>query len=160
MRRLTDGEQRLAMGVFSDAIDLERVRLAPHLPGRTAITLGSTIVLPVGSPPDFAREPRAVQAWLIHELTHVWQFQTRAVWTAASWAKVLATGGYGRGSPGYDYRHPLDWARLNLEQQASVVEHAFLLREGAATAAMERGPTVTLADYIGRTPFEGLTRRA
>lgn len=159
MRPLSEGEKRLAKGVFGDAIDLDRVRLAPHLPGRTAVTLGSTVVLPVDSPADFSKEPATAQGWLIHELTHVWQFQTRAGRTVLSWAKVAATGGYRRGSPGYDYRHPFEWERLNLEQQASVVEHAFLLRSGVATAGMAHGPAVTLADYVGRTPFEDLTRR-
>ena len=159
MRLLTEGERRLARSVFGEAITLDAVLIARRIPGRTAVTIGSTIHFPLASPADFAVEDLPTQAWLIHELTHVWQFQTRFAWTVRSWAGVVLSGGYGPGLPGYDYRHPFDWARLNLEQQARVVEHAFLLRSGAATAANGCGPRLTLADYVGRTPFEDLTRR-
>lgn len=160
MRPLSDGERRLARGVFGDAFDLDKVRIAPHLPGRTAMTLGSTVHFPRDAPADFATEPLRVQAWLIHELTHVWQFQTQPGRTVLSWAGVVASGGYGPSQRGYDYRHPFEWTRLNLEQQARVVEHAFLLRAGAATVTAGGGPKLTLADYVGRTPFEDLTRVA
>ena len=81
MRRLTPGERALARGVFADAIDLDRVRIAPWLPGRTAVTTGSTIHFTRGATADFAGEPPHLQAWLVHELVHVWQFQTRALRT-------------------------------------------------------------------------------
>ena len=156
MRGLTAGERRLAQGVFGAALDLDRVRLAPHLPGRTAITLGRTIMFPADAPADFAREEPRLQAWLIHELVHVWQFQRSTLRTLGSWAGVLVTGGYGRRRRAYDYVYPFEWDRLNLEQQASVVEHAFMIRCGAAVT----DPPLTLADYVGRTPFEALTRTA
>ncbi|CAN5348009.1 hypothetical protein BH09PSE2_BH09PSE2_23510 [soil metagenome] len=155
MRRLTVGERRLAQSVFGDALDLDRVRLAPHLPGRTAITLGRTIVFPSDTPADFSLAPPSLQAWLIHELVHVWQFERSTARTVGSWARTLLTGGYGPRRRAYDYAHPFAWDRLNLEQQASAVEHAFLLRCGAASS-----PPLTLADYEGRTPFQELTRVA
>jgi hypothetical protein len=154
MRPLSQGERALARSVFGAAIDLDRVRLAPVLPGGGAITLGRVILFPHDAQWDFAEQPARLQAWLLHELTHVWQFQTRPWRTLASWARVLLSGGYGPAQRGYLYAHPFDWARLNLEQQASVVEHAFLLRAGAATTQ----PPLTLADYAGRTPFERLTQ--
>lgn len=154
VRRLTNGERALARSVFAGAIDLDRVRIAPRLPGRTAVTTGSTINLPKDAPADFAQEPAPLQAWLIHELVHVWQFQTHPGRTILSWAGVVASGGYGPRRRGYAYPHPFAWDRLNLEQQASVVEHAFLLRAGAATT----DPPLTLADFAGITPFEPLTR--
>ncbi len=159
MRRLTAGERRLAKSVFGEAIALDKVLIVPLLPGQTAVTLGSTVHFPQDAPKDFATEDLPTQAWLIHELTHVWQFQTRPAKTVSSWAGVVLSGGYGPSLRGYDYRHPFDWATLNLEQQASVVEHAFLLRAGAATAKNGSGSGLTLADYVGRTPFEDLTRK-
>lgn len=161
MRLLTQAERGLAQSVFGQAISLDKVLIAPCLAGRTAVTVGSTIHFPRDAPADFAAQPIATQAWLVHELTHVWQFQSHAARTVLSWAGVLLSGGYGPGRRGYDYRHPFDWSRLNLEQQARVVEHAFLLRAGAANASSgEGGPKLTLADYVGRTPFEDLTRKA
>ena len=154
MRRLTEGERELTRSVFGDAIDLDRVRIAPRLPGRTAVTTGSTINFPRDGPFDFAIEPPQMQAWLVHELVHVWQFQTRRLNTLVSWALTAASGGYGPSRRGYRYTHPFDWDRLNLEQQASAVEHAFLLREGAATTE----PPLALADFEGLTPFAALTR--
>ncbi len=148
MRRLTSGERALAEGVFGAALMLDRIRIGRAPFGPFAVTLGRRILFPPPVPEDFAAEPLERRAWLVHELVHAWQFQTAAVWTLASWAKVVAAGGYGRGLPGYAYTHPIDWPALNLEQQARVVEHAWLLREG--------GDAEALAAYAGRTPFPAL----
>ena len=140
-RPLTPGEIELARRVFGEAIDYRGVRISVRRWGRWAITFGSRISFPpTGAPADFAREGTHAQAWLIHELTHVWQFQTTPLRTLLSWAKVVLTGGYGPGTPGYRYALPLKpWRKLNLEQQASAVEHAFLLRQGFRTPAMPDG---------------------
>ena len=86
-RRLTDGELVLARRVFGDAVRLEAVRLHAGGFGGFAVTLGSHLVLP----PDLARSNlatagAAAQGLLVHELVHVWQFQTRPAWALASWA--------------------------------------------------------------------------
>ncbi len=162
MRRLTAGERELARSVFGEALDLDAVRLA-ITPFRTAVTLGAVILMGRDAPRDFAAAPLHLRAWLVHELVHVWQFAVAPAATLRSWAGVVASGGYGRGLPGYAYAHPIVWAALNLEQQARAVEHAFLIREGAAVEAatpcevLERR-WATLDDYAGRTPFEALTR--
>ena len=153
---------------------LDRVRLHAHGLGGFAVTLGRRVLFPHGPPEDFAAEPLQVQAWLVHELTHAWQFQTAPARTLASWARVAGSGGYGPGLPGYRYPWPPPpWAALNLEQQASLVEHAFLEREtrprfGAASAPprdsiqpadarpdMANGASPTR--YAGLTPFEALS---
>lgn len=164
MRRLTPGERALARSVFGEALDLDRVRIA-RTPFRTAVTLGPVILMPHDAPRDFAAAPVHLRAWLVHELVHVWQFATAPAGTLRSWAGVVASGGYGPGLPGYAYALPFDWEALNLEQQARAVEHAFLIREGAAVEAAapsEARPQrrATLDDYAGRTPFEALARRA
>ena len=153
MRRLTPGERALARSVFGEALKLDRVRLLAT-PFATAVTLGPVILMPASAPRDFASAPLHLQGWLIHELTHVWQFATAPAATLASWAKVAASGGYGPGLPGYRYAADFDWPALNLEQQARVIEHAFLAREGAASA------TAPCIAYAGRTPFEALARRS
>lgn len=153
MRRLSAGEREMARSVFEEAIALNRVRLIPT-PASTAVTTGSWIWMPYDAPADFAKAPLHLRAWLVHELTHVWQFAQAPLATLKSWLKVAASGGYGPGLPGYRYSLPFDWAALNLEQQARVVEHAYMLREGGAV------PGAALSDYAGRTPFEALTRTA
>ena len=153
-RGLTDAETALARSVFGEAIDYGRVTLSTRSWGWAAIVFGSRITFPPRHPPppDFTREPARMQAWLIHELTHVWQFQTAPAWTVGSWAATLASGGYGRGLPGYRYGLPLrPWADHNLEQQASIVEHAFLLWQGAPCP--DAPPGATLKHYEGYGPF-------
>jgi hypothetical protein len=155
MRRLTQDEVRLARGVFGDRIDYGHVRLLSHRLGGAAVTLGSWIVFPGPLTPDFSRQPIALQAWFVHEMTHVWQFQGGWAPTLSSWLKTLLAGGYGRGRPGYRYALPLGaWGGYNLEQQASMVEHAFVLRTLGACATAPEG--VTLADYEACLPLSPL----
>ncbi len=117
---------------------LDAVRLHPGGFGAFAVTLGSHIFLPPHmARADFAAADIGSRALLVHELAHVWQFQTRTIRTLASWAGVALSGGYGPGLPGYRYTLPLaPFDTLNLEQQASVVEHAFLLRAGGRSGRM------------------------
>lgn len=71
---------------------------------------------------DFAAEGLAARAHLIHELTHVWQRQQGL-------NLVLRRPPFAR----YAYL-PLvpgkPFARYGIEQQARIVEHAYVLREG------------------------------
>ena len=158
-RGLTLGERRLAESVFGDAVRLERVRLHGGGFGPFAITLGSHLFLPPHlASPDFAGADAGSQALLVHELTHVWQFQTHPLATVASWASVMASGGYGPGLSGYRYTLPLKvFGALNLEQQASVVEHAFLLRAGRRSGRMPEG---LCASDLASSPFPTPRERA
>lgn len=67
---LTDREKTIARGVYGDAIDLESVRVvyAPSATNRP-MTWGDTIRMPPYQ--DLSTST------LIHELAHVWQYQTR-----------------------------------------------------------------------------------
>ncbi len=148
----------MAHSVFGEALALDRVRLHAHPFGGFAVTLGRRILFPGEPPADFAAAPLQAQAWLMHELVHAWQFQTAPAATLASWAKVAMSGGYGPGSPGYRYPWPPPaWSTLNLEQQASLVEAAFLDRERAqrfGDATTNKG--LDSARYAGLTPFTRL----
>ena len=152
-RRLTPGERSLAQGVFAEAIRLDAVRLHRGGFGAFAFTLGSHLFLPPAlAKADVTAADLYAQALLVHELVHVWQFQTRPLRTLASWAGVVISGGYGPGLPGYRYALPLAaFARLNLERQASVVEHAFLLAHGVRSGRMPQG--LMAADLCG-SPFQ------
>ena len=151
-RRLTEGEIALARTVFGDLIDYPRVRLGEGGLGGFAFVVGSRVTFPNGAlAPDLSGCDLNTRAWLIHELTHVWQFQTVPLRTLASWARTAAAGGYGPGLPGYAYNLPLGpFSAYGLEQQASIVEHAYRLREGGAVPQ----PAV-YADYQARTPLPG-----
>jgi len=145
LRRLTKGEQTLALKVFGDALDPAKVALVTHAPtGGWAIALFGLILFPRGVA-DFAEEPVELQAWFVHELVHAWQFQSRPLWALLSWAGVALSGGYRRRA-GYKYALPIYWDRLNLEQQAKIVEHKFLLERGLRSEDMPHG--ATLAAYV------------
>ncbi len=141
LRRLSVGEVRLAAEVFGAALDPRRVWLLTGAPtGGWAMVLFGLMLFP-GELADFAAEPVPTQAWFVHELTHAWQFQTRPLWTLASWARVALSGCY-LNRRAYRYTLPVAWDRLNLEQQAKVVEHRFLLERGLRPADMPAGAAI------------------
>lgn len=78
---------------------------------------------------DFSQAGVMRQGLLIHELVHVWQVQTRGSWYLVTrrmpWAR-------------YDYSLKPGWslARYGIEQQAEIVKHAFLLRNGVKLAGV------------------------
>ena len=80
-RSLTQGEISMARGIFGDATDYSRIRLhnAPA-EGDDAKSFGNDIYLENSelhradlSAPDVSADDKKI---LIHELTHVWRFQT------------------------------------------------------------------------------------
>jgi len=90
---------------------------------------------------DFAAASLPKQAHFIHEMTHVWQTQTRGRWYLPlrrhPWCR-------------YHYALKPGWLleRYGIEQQAEIVRHAFLLREGAQVAGAPG-----LASYSAILPF-------
>lgn len=78
---------------------------------------------------DFSAQSLTRQGLLIHELTHVWQTQTRG-----DWYLILNRHPFCR----YDYAlkpgQPL--TTYGIEQQAMIVQHAFWLRHGAQLAGV------------------------
>lgn len=135
-RALTPGEVALARSVFGEAIRLKTVRIlsAPRPFDRAFVPGGwfgrDWIVWPGKQvPADASKASLSVQALLIHELVHVWQAQQGVNLLAA---KIRA------GDSAASYRYPLDcasWEALNIEQQASLIEHRFRLSKGQAMPA-------------------------
>lgn len=129
LRRLTAGETALAGEVFGPALDAARVRILFHCVGflgRAFVAGPGLIVWPAReASPDFACAPLADRAVFVHELVHVWQAQ-------AGINLILGKlrAGDGPAAYAYDLSGRVDFARLNIEQQAMVVQHAFELRHG------------------------------
>jgi hypothetical protein len=150
VRRLTEGETELAAGVFGRALDPARVRIAALPVWPRAFVAGPALVFwPARTAlKDFSRAPLAFQAVLVHELVHVWQAQTGVNLLAA---KLKA--GDGPAAYRYDPATGTGFSGLNIEQQAMVVQHAFLAsREGPAPH-----PAETYAILLAGAPFrEGL----
>lgn len=76
---------------------------------------------------DFSQAAPDLQGHFIHEMTHVWQTQTRGRW----YVPLL-------GAVQRNYRYKLQPGKpltsYGIEQQAEIVAHAFMLRRGWTVA--------------------------
>jgi hypothetical protein len=105
-----------------------------------AIALGFHCFFPVGlaHPPEQPGEmPHASIAWLLHELTHVWQFQI------IGWRYLLLAlvAHLREGAQVYEFGGEVGLRRcrlqgrklqsFNLEQQAAIVQSAYRLKTGS-----------------------------
>lgn len=135
-RTLTSGEIELARAIFGDAIDYSRVRLVrrkwwPLQPRTiTMAPMGNIHFHPQGSAwsDDFASEPLGRQAFFIHEMTHVWQAQSKGRFYLPLMRHPLCRYDYAL-VPGKPFE------RYGIEQQAEIVAHRFLADHGATIAA-------------------------
>jgi hypothetical protein len=150
-RALTTGEQSLARAMFGDALDLAPIRILACPPGwNRAFVPGrwfwrDWIVYPAREAlADFAAAPLSAQATFVHELTHVHQAQTGVNLLLAKLA-----AGDDRSAYAYHLGGERPWNALNIEQQATLVEHLFLARRGIGTP----WPAETLAKIC---PLNGL----
>lgn len=130
-RALTPGEIALARSVFGDAIDYARVEIRArkwaffqprHV---TMAPMGHIHFHPASAYycPDFCEADMVRRGLFIHEMTHVWQAQTRGRWYLVLMRHPFTRYSYAL-KPGW----PLD--RYGIEQQAEIVRHYYLLREG------------------------------
>lgn len=74
---------------------------------------------------DFAAADILLQGHFIHEMTHVWQAQTRGRW-------YLPTHRHPFCRYHYALKPGLPLTAYGIEQQAEIVRHAFLLRNGVS----------------------------
>lgn len=90
---------------------------------------------------DFSLAEPRLQAHFIHEMTHVWQTQRRGWWYLPLVGPFQRKYAY-KLKPGKPFR------AYNIEQQAEIVAHAFLLRQG-----WKHDAAADLADYEQILPF-------
>lgn len=139
--------------MFGCAIDcgpvrLKRRRWFPFQPVGTLMAPTGHIHFHERSPhycEDFAAAPLHRQGLFIHEMTHVWQTQTRGKWYLPLFRNF---------SPRYDYALKPGWKldRYGIEQQAEIVRHAFLLRSGGRVAGVADAAAYDLVvDFPGAT---------
>ncbi len=131
-RPLTLGERDLAAAIFGAAIDYAAVRVHrrrwwPLQPRHVTMAPdGHLWFHPQASHycPDFHAEASlGLQGHFVHEMTHVWQAQTRGRWYLPLMRHPFCRYDYDP-APGKAFEH------YGLEQQAEIVRHAFLLRCG------------------------------
>ena len=117
--------------MFGDAINCSTVRIRrrrwfPFQPRHVTMAPCGHVHFHPQSPAycdDFALADLGMQGLFVHEMTHVWQAQLRGWW----YLPLFRTF-----SRRYDYSLKPGWQleRYGIEQQAEIVRHAFLLREG------------------------------
>jgi hypothetical protein len=151
-RSLTDGEIALARSIFGNSIDYRPVRLVkrkwwPFQPRNAAMApTGNIHFHPHGTmwSEDFATEPLGRQGLFIHEMTHVWQTQTRGLF----YLPLMR-------HPFCRYRYELQdgrpFDRYGLEQQAEIVRHRFLADRGYHLATCPPADLLPFA-HVTRTP--------
>jgi hypothetical protein len=133
-RPLTPGERGLAAEMFGAALNLEPIRIHrrswfPFQPKNTVMAPDGHLWFHQDGPlyrGDFSTAPLRLQALFVHELTHVWQRQHRQ-------GLLLRRHPFCR----YEYRivPGRRLSRYGVEQQAMMVEHAFLARRKGAPQA-------------------------
>lgn len=145
-RPLTPGELAAAREVFGEALAWNRVRIYPR--GFTPFQPRNVAVSPMGAVhfrrADFRDDfscSWSDMAWLIHELVHVWQYQTGVPVIV----RGLVERRYRYGM--LDPAKPL--ARYGIEQQAAIVEDWFRRTRGIGP----RYGTGSEAEYRAVIPF-------
>jgi hypothetical protein len=131
-RPLTTGEIELARSIFGDAMNYEPVRMIrgkwwPLQPRRSAMApTGNIWFHPDGGgwSEDFSKEPLPLQAFWMHEMTHVWQAQKRGRFYLPLMRHPFCRYAY-QLQPGRPFE------RYGIEQQAEIVRHRFLADRGA-----------------------------
>jgi len=128
-RPLTDAERGLVTAMFGDALALDRVRIRRSkwwlFQPRSIVMAprGHIHFHPRGTAycACFGEGSLAAQGLLLHEMTHVWQHQ-------AGMNLLLRRHPFCR----YDYvfEPGKPFARYGIEQQAEIVRHVFLMRQG------------------------------
>ena len=130
VRRLADGERALAVEMFGAGIDTARVRLLALPVWPRAFVAGPGLMVWPASEAwdDFGEAPLALQGVFDHELTHVWQAQA-----GVGLLRAKLKAGDSAAAYAYDLAAGPAFTALNIEQQAMVVQDAFLSLRGQRT---------------------------
>jgi len=144
-RPLTAGEIDLASSMFGNAVNYNAVRLVrakwwPFQPrGIVMAPTGNVHFHPQDSSwsDDFSRERSGLQGLFVHEMTHVWQTQTRGRWYLPLMRHPFCRYAY-RIKEGQRFES------YGLEQQAEIVRHRFLAGHGALVPDQVRLAAVNL----------------
>jgi hypothetical protein len=124
-RVLTPHEIEIAKPIFGSSIAYDAVRIVKGYFANAPTTLGNHVRISVDSQFD--------NSTLVHELTHVWQYQTHGTGYISNSLCAQVAGALGTGSRNAAYEiHPSDLralrsiSELSAERQARTVEHYFV----------------------------------
>lgn len=153
-RGLTTGEQAAVRNAFGQSIDLSNVRIvdgpgrnpdawvAFNVGGNPAITEGNTVYIARGYSSDLSTTPEGVRT-LVHEFTHVRQFQQLGFGSfAGHYAHDLASAGGNRDAP-YDYAsRTTPWRDEPIEGQAQMVGDYAMHRVGGGNLTQSQAQAI------------------
>lgn len=157
-RHLTEQEIAFLKPWFKDTIDYENVKIhsRPYLPG--GLQSDHTAMAPNGHlymPDTLYKEDYTAQdvslslrSTFLHEMTHVWQFKNNVLNPIVEAAKESMKHKFNYNAA-YDYvlEKGKDLVNYGMEQQASIVQDYFLLKESGHVprALTENGVTTAAA---------------
>jgi len=122
-RPLTTGEKQLARSVFGASIELQDVclRTAWWVLKNYAVSPNGHIYFhPDNWLADFSKASLSKQSWLIHELTHVWQWQQ---------GLKVVRGALINRRYAYELKAGKSFFRYGIEQQARMVQDYFIRKK-------------------------------
>ena len=133
-RCLTKDEIALARSVFGDMIDYDAVRITPdkffpfHRKG-VGMAPDGHIYMHGCYHDDYAAQDALIRSHFIHEMAHVWQFQQGIFKPVAEAIRLSLQNGFNYNAA-YAYRldGKKDLLDFNMEQQACIIQHYFLLK--------------------------------
>ncbi len=150
-RGLTSGETALARSVFGETVDYGKVHVyegAPKVAGIFPLSQhGLGAITPCGDiylvgkncqQPDLSKAGEKQRKLLIHEMTHVWQYQQGQHVECDAVFLYVRSGFNYNSCYAYDLDGRRKFASLNIEQQAHMVEDYFALRDQKARAVPDR----------------------
>lgn len=122
-RPLTVGERHIAWSVFGEHLALDDIRLTVAwwvLKGYAVSPNGFIYFHKDDFCDDFSSKPLHIRAWLVHELTHIWQIQQgMAVFWRALFNRTYR----------YQFKDGKSFWQYGIEQQAKMVEDFYIQRE-------------------------------
>ena len=149
MRHLTSYEKAIVPQGFRSAVNLDQVKLisrAHNIFARNKILVRGYDIYWPDTPADFTRHDLLLQSVLIHELCHVWQYQTgrltalRYLINPANWIYSYA----------FDPAKAFD--DYPIEKQADLLQDWFLMNAGAKPCRFNGAPP-KLAHINAVVPF-------
>jgi hypothetical protein len=157
-RELTQAERNLARPIFGRSLDSNRVRLisSDTLSYRT---VGNNIYVP----DDFTIRNANMAQTLIHELTHVWQYQHSGTSYISVSLGAQISAAISRGSRNFAYAYTIQpdqsFFDFNPEQQGSIVEHYFAMLRDQREIPSHQAAGVARTYASNHLDANGFTRR-
>ena len=134
-RALTQGEVALATQLYGSAIDYAQVKVHDgkymfFQPNNSGMTPNGEIYVQGIYSADYSLESPQLQGFFIHEMAHVWQYQTGILSLGvigSAIVEMIGRAGDYDSAYGYVLNASKDLTDYNLEQQASILEDYFRL---------------------------------